>query len=467
MSDPGKSGSDAKTPPAPSLVLTLSRRLALVGLAFMLIQLLAVISMYVNNTNELDQLLVTAEASKIAADIPRIRADGGAIPEELHHPLFAGARRAFHIHDRSGAIIGRFDNGNLTFGEEAPASFLVIRTQREEWDDHFLLSGTRRVMVKGQPYWISVAISGTGFRPFIPVLYDEVAFHVIFPVILLSVMFVFFNISAVRSTLKPLRTVIDAINQIDPAQISTRIDAATSTREAQALVAAVNRMLARIERSVRALREFAGNAAHELRTPLAIMLLSIGKLPDGDVKSKLLKDAHGMKRLVDQMLDMAQATALEIDGRALVPLTAVARDVVADLTPLAITRGRSLVFHDTGAPEIRGHSDAIGRALRNVIENGLAHSPAGAAVEIFSGPGPCYTVRDHGAGIPEDRRAKVTERFYRVNQSGNEGSGLGLAIVLAIMEAHGGNVEISAANGGGTLVRLNFGAGRSVPLGST
>ena len=289
-------------------------------------------------------------------------------------------------------------------------------------------------------------------------------FHVIFPVILLSLMFVLFNIIAVRSILKRLRTVIDAIDQIDPAQLSTRIDAATSTREAQALVVAVNRMLARIERSVRALREFAGNAAHEWRTPLAIMLLSIGKLPDGDGKSKLLKDAHGMKRLVDQMLDLTQATALEIDGQSLVRLTAVARDVVADLTPLAIMRGRSLVFHDAGAPEFRGHSDAIGRALRHVIENGLAHSPAGAAVVVSSGPGPCITICDHGAGIPEDLRAKVTERFYRVNQSGNEGAGLGLAIVLAIMEAHGGAVEISEASGGGTRVRLNFDAGRRAPL---
>ncbi|WP_374547066.1 sensor histidine kinase [Rhodoblastus sp.] len=453
-----------KALPTRSLFATLSLRLALVGLGFTLIQLLVVIWMYVDNPNELDQLLVTAEANQIAEFIPQIRAENGVIPKDLKEAFVASTRRAFLVHERDGAVVGRFDAGDLKVADEAPASFLVIRTQREEWGDRFLLSGTRRVMVSGQPYWISVAISGAGFRPVVPVIYNEVRVHVIFPVILLSLMFLLFNISAVRSTLQPLRVVIAAVNEINPAQVSTRIDASTSSREVQALVAAVNRMLVRLERSVRALREFAGNAAHELRTPLAIMLLSIGKLPDGDVKSKLLRDAHGMKRLVDQMLDMSQATALEIDGQALVPLTAVARDVVADLTPLAVARGRSLVFHDAGAPEIHGHSEAIGRALRNIIENGLSHTPAGTAVEVTSGPGACYTVRDRGPGIPKEMRAKVMERFYRIDQSSNKGAGLGLAIVLAIVEAHGGSVEIDEAPQGGTLVRLNFDACGRGPL---
>lgn len=427
----------------------------------MLIQLLVVIWMYVNNPNDLDQLLVTAEANQIAGEIPQMRAEASVIPDDLKKAFVAGTHRAFLIHERSGAVIGRFDDGELKLADEAPTSFLMIRTQREEWGSRFLLMGTRRVIVSDQPFWITVAISGEGFRPFVPVIFNEVRIHVLFPVILLSLMFLLFNISAVRSTLKPLKAAIAAVNEIDPAQISTRIDAPISSREVQALVTAVNRMLERIERSVRALQEFAGNAAHELRTPLAIMLLGIGKLPSSDIKSKLLKDAKGMKRLVDQMLDMSQATAIEIDEHALVPLTAVARDVIADLTPLAIAHGRSIVFRDAGAPVIRGHSDAIGRALRNVVENGLFHTPVGTVVEVTSGPGACYTVRDHGPGIPPERRAKVLERFYRIDKSGDAGAGLGLAIVLAIVEAHGGTVEIDEAPGGGALVRLIFQVYRS------
>jgi signal transduction histidine kinase len=104
-------------------------------------------------------------------------------------------------------------------------------------------------------------------------------------------MFLLFNFSVVRTTLKPLQATIAAVDRIDPAQVTTRIEAKVSSRDAQALVNSVNRLLERVERTARALKDFAGDAAHELRTPLAVMMLSIGKLPDGPEKSKLVADA--------------------------------------------------------------------------------------------------------------------------------------------------------------------------------
>ena len=202
-------------------------------------------------------------------------------------------------------------------------------------------------------------------------------------------MFLIFTFSVLRSTLKPLNTAITLVDRIDPTQVSARMQPSTSSWEVQALAKAVNRMLDRVEQSVRTLKEFAGNAAHELRTPLAIMMLSIGKLPDDHTRAKLLRDAQGMKRLVDQMLELSQANALEIDSTAQADLTDIAREVVADLTPLAISRRRSISFEDAGAFVIRGHREAITRALRNVIENGLSHTSPGTAVEVISGPGSC------------------------------------------------------------------------------
>lgn len=440
-----------------TLFFKLSIRLGVVGVVFTLAQLLAVVWMYINNPNELDQLLLTAEANRIADGIPPTPGGTGmVIQDDLKHPLAPNTRRAFVVHERSGQVIARYDDGDLRLADDPPASFLVIRTQRESWGDRFLLSGTRRATISSHPYWITVAVSGQGFRPFVPVIYNEIRFHVVFPLILLSIMFLLSNFSVVRSTLKPLNAAIATVDRIDPAQISTRIEAPTTSWEVQALVAAVNRMLERIERSVVTLREFAGNAAHELRTPLAIMMLSIGKLPNSDEKSKLLEDAQGMRRLVDQMLDMSHATALEIDKEARADLSAIARTVVADLTPLAVARGRTIIFNDAGAPTIRGHDEAIGRALRNVIENGLAHTPKGTAVEVTAGPDRGYSVSDHGAGIPEEKRAKVLERFYRVDKSGTGGAGLGLAIVSTIMEVHGGHIRIEDAPGGGALIRLLF-----------
>ncbi|KIU53435.1 MULTISPECIES: HAMP domain-containing sensor histidine kinase [Hyphomicrobiales] len=438
-----------------SLFFRLSMRLALVGLVFMVVELSAVVWSYVNRPNELDQLLISAEADRIASDIPQMRASS-TVPEDLRQPIAKGTQRAFLIHERGGGVIGQFDDGDIKVADEAPASFLVIRTQRENWGNRFLLSGTRRVTVADEPFWITVAIAGQGFGPFVPVIFNEIRFHVLFPLLLLSLLFLLFNFSVVRSTLRPLRATIAAVDGIDPAQVAMRIETKASSREVQALVSAVNRMLERVERAVRTLKDFAGDAAHELRTPLAIMMLSIGKLPEGEAKSRLAADAQGMKRLVDQMLDLSHVTALEIDANTRADLRAIASDVASELTPLAVARSRSIAFRDAGATEVHGHADAIGRALRNLVENAVSHTPPRTVVEVVAGPGGQCSVRDHGPGIPAAQRSAVLERFHRLDKSRTEGAGLGLAIASTIMTLHGGEIRIEDAPGGGALVRLIF-----------
>lgn len=438
-----------------SLFFRLSVRLALVGLVFLMVELSAVVWSYVNRPNELDQLLVSAEVDRIASGIPQMRT-GGVVPGDLRQPIAKATRRAFLIHERGGGIIAQFDDGDVKVADEAPSSFLVIRTERESWGNRFLLSGTRRVTVAGEPFWITVAIAGRGFGPFVPIIFNEIRFHVLFPLLLLSLMFLLFNFNVVRSTLKPLRATIAAVDGIDPGQVATRIEAEAPSREVQALVSAVNRMLERVERAVWTLKHFAGDAAHELRTPLAIMMLSIGKLPEGDAKSRLAADAQRMKRLVDQMLDLSHATALEIDANTRADLRAIASDVASELTPLAVARGRSIAFRDAGATEVHGDADAIGRALRNIVENAVSHTPPRTVVEVAAGPGRQCSVRDHGPGIPAAQRGAVLERFYRLDKNRTEGVGLGLAIASTIMDLHGGEIRIEDAPGGGALVRLIF-----------
>jgi signal transduction histidine kinase len=360
------------------------------------------------------------------------------------------------IHARGGGVVARFDDGDVKVPDQAPVSFLANRTERESWGARFLLSGTRRVTVAHETYWITVAISGRGDQPFIPVIFNEVRFHVVFPLLLLSVMFLLFNFSVLRSTLKPLEATIAAVDRIHPGQVATRIEPEASSRESQALVNSVNRLLERVESAVRALKAFAGDAAHELRTPLAVMMLSIGKLPESQEKSKLIADAQAMRRLVDQMLDLSQADALEIDAHTRADLGAIAAEVATELAPLAVARRRSIAFRDAGAVAVPGHAEAIGRALRNLVENALSHTPPGTVVEVLAGPGAQCSVRDHGPGIPKDRRGAVLERFRRLEKSRPEGAGLGLAIASTIMKLHGGRIEIDDAPGGGAQVRLAF-----------
>jgi signal transduction histidine kinase len=156
------------------------------------------------------------------------------------------------------------------------------------------------------------------------------------------------------------------------------------------------------------------------------------------------------------MLDLSHADALEVDGHSHADLRAIAADVASELTPLAVARRRSIVFRDSGSNTVPGHAEAIGRALRNLVENALSHTPPGTAVEVAAGPGAQCSVRDHGPGIPADRRSAVLERFHRLDKSRAEGAGLGLAIASTIMQLHGGRIEIGDAPDGGALVRLIF-----------
>ena len=165
------------------------------------------------------------------------------------------------------------------------------------------------------------------------------------------------------------------------------------------------------------------------------------------------------------MLDLSYATALEINADTRADLRAIAAELATELTPLAVARGRSIIFRDAGAAVVPGHAEAIGRALRNLIENGLSHTPPGTAVEVVAGPGAECSVRDHGPGIPPDRRGLVLERFRRLDKSRAEGVGLGLAIASTIMQLHGGRIEIDDAPGGGALVRLVFAAKSRPRLG--
>ncbi len=221
------------------------------------------------------------------------------------------------------------------------------------------------------------------------------------------------------------------------------------------LVRAINRALDRLAQAIHALRRFTADAAHELRTPLAAMMLTIERLPQSPEHRQLAEDAESMKRLIAQMLDLARADALDEarDGRT--DLQELASRVAADLAPLALEQGRSLRYHNAGSSIVQGRKELLERALRNVVENALAHSPSGGEVEVIVGPAPAVQVIDQGPGIPAELREKVFERFWR-DERRSRGAGLGLAIAKRIMGACGGSISIGDAPGGGALVTLEF-----------
>ena len=163
-----------------------------------------------------------------------------------------------------------------------------------------------------------------------------------------------------------------------------------------------------------------------------------------------------MTRLVNQMLDLARADGLDADPRAQTVLDDLVSSVVGQLLPLALSSGRSMSYSADGNPVVKGQPDLLERVLRNILQNALAHTPAGSVVEVQLGPGPQVSVRDHGPGIEDADRAAVFQRFWRKDRNRSHGAGLGLAIAQGIMESVGGSIQIEDAPGGGALLRLQF-----------
>jgi signal transduction histidine kinase len=230
-------------------------------------------------------------------------------------------------------------------------------------------------------------------------------------------------------------------------------------REIMPLVRAMNSALDRLDRGFLRQREFTANAAHQLRTPLAVLQANIDTLPDESVAARLQKDLDWMTRIVSQLLVSARIEAATIALDEQVDLHAVALDAADSLALLAIAAGKSIEVDEQARPVVvRGNAWMLLNALNNLIENALAQTPRGAAVRLRVSEEPAIEVIDVGPGVPHDMREKIFERFWRGDQN-KPGAGLGLSIVRRIMRLLGGSVSVGDAPGGGAIFTLHLPSG--------
>jgi signal transduction histidine kinase len=262
---------------------------------------------------------------------------------------------------------------------------------------------------------------------------------------------------SVRRSLRPLRKVSGQAGAIGPGSISIRLEEADVPTEARPLVVAVNRALDRLEQGFAVQRRFTANAAHELRTPLTIITARLDSLQGNGELSALREEVARMNRLVEQLLCVARLDSVALDVSSQVDLRQIAEEVVGSMAHLALANGRTIALTGVDRPVIvTGNPAAIADALRNLVENALAHTGPGSEVIVEVRRDGGLSVLDSGPGIPVEDRARIFDRFWRGKSVRTEGAGLGLAIVMEIVRAHGATIAVGDNAASGARFDLRF-----------
>jgi len=265
------------------------------------------------------------------------------------------------------------------------------------------------------------------------------------------------DVMIIRRTLRPVVAASTLAEMIDPSHTDLRLPETTMPREIQPLVRAVNQALDRLEDGFRGQREFTADAAHELRTPLAILRTQIDMMADREMARGLQHDVENMSRLVNQLLEMSELDTFVIGRGEIADLRALSAEVAGFLAPLALARNKKLAVTGTRNPVlVRGNADMIARAVRNLIENALTHAPARSTVDISVDASGAIAVSDRGPGVPAADRNHIFRRFWRRDRRRQGSAGLGLSIVARIAERHGGTVTVGDRPGGGAVFTLQF-----------
>jgi signal transduction histidine kinase len=275
-----------------------------------------------------------------------------------------------------------------------------------------------------------------------------------FPILLLLLLI---DIVIFRRALETVREASTTAASIGPQRTDVRLPEQTMPSEIAPLVHAVNQALDRLQAGFRAQRDFTADMAHELRTPLAIVRARVDSLEPGPVRDQLRTDLVNMTRTVNQVLDIAELESFIVATDARADLREVCAEAVAFMAPLAVERGQTISLGGAEEPVwVHGHAEALFRAVRNLIENAIRHTPPGVSIEVEVGADGVARVLDDGPGVPPGDRESIFRRFWRRDRGKADSRGLGLAIVARVAEAHDGSVTVEDRPGGGSIFTLRL-----------
>lgn len=271
--------------------------------------------------------------------------------------------------------------------------------------------------------------------------------------------------------LKPLSDFTDQIEKVTAQNLSDSRLEENNIKELNRLSNAYNQMLSRISDAFEIQKQFTANAAHELKTPLAVMQLQLDLFNSekhSDTDSQTLETVRNMSEQCEQLtktvktlLNMSELQTVARDD--IIELDALIEEVTADLDPLA--QEKNITLHTECEPvSMTGSDILIYRLVYNLTENAIKYNHSGGEVTVSSkirNDKIFITIADNGNGIPDDMKERIFEPFFRIDKSRSRalgGVGLGLSLVKEIVRVHGGSISVKDNSNGGTVFEVSFSA---------
>ena len=342
-----------------------------------------------------------------------------------------------------------------------PTPFVPLR-------GHFLRTLTRELIIAGQTYHVSMAISADRSVEILAQFAGNL--WLLVPLVVISAAAVGHFLS--RKALDPVQSVIGEVRRINERKLSTRLPVSKPRDELSLLSETLNEMLERIDAAFSSVRVLTANASHELRTPISLLRTHIeialcfprtGAYYRTALE-EMLSETIRMTALVDDLLTMARHEAGAAQTELLpVELNGLLRKAAHEWTPTADRL--SLAFHFDDAHEplwVLADSNLVERIIRNLVDNACLYTPSGGWIRL--GGKVCsdhviMTVRDSGIGIAEKDLPRIFDRFYRAREPQHperRGSGLGLTLARWVAEQHKATITVESTPGAGSCFQVAF-----------
>jgi signal transduction histidine kinase len=254
--------------------------------------------------------------------------------------------------------------------------------------------------------------------------------------------------------MRPLAQISRLAEENELARLDVAAQQTKLPHEVESFVAAIGRLVERIQGLLEAQRAFVARAAHELRTPLTAMTLEAER-PDGADRSRLQTDIAALRQIVDQLLILARLETKEVSKAEQLDLEFLAEEIIEQVAPIARNGDHEVMLRALQPTSVTGDVQAIQHSLRNLLRNACEHTPAGTRIVVTVGPGPSFCVADDGPGWGSYDSSQPIEPFKKGNAALG-GTGLGLSIVKRAAEVLGGAVTLGTSETGGAKVVVDW-----------